>query len=345
MRLVVLGGTGFIGSHVVDHLLAAGHQVCVVSRGTELFRAPLPGVTYVRADYRMPAALEPVLSGCDAVLHMVSSTVPGTADRQPQVDVADNLMALIGWMQMMLARNVRRLIYLSSGGTVYGVPEAVPIRESHPLRPINSYGIVKVAAESYIELFRRTQGLQPLVLRPSNPYGPRQGHEGTQGLVNTLMHRAVTGEQVDIWGDGSVVRDYIHVDDLAQLCVAAVESGVTGVFNAGSGIGTSVRDMIDLVETVTGRTVAKKFGPGRTVDAPVSVLDVAAAESELGWTPRVGLLDGLRATWAWHLANAQTNSPARNWLRKDPVRLEGLDPTRGNVIRRDDEKLSTSAFD
>jgi UDP-glucose 4-epimerase len=302
----MLGGTGFIGSHVLDHLLAAGHKVSVVSRGAELFRAPLAGVTYVRADYRQTLALEPLLSDCDAVLHMVSSTVPGTGDRQPQVDVADNLIALIGWMQMMVARNVRRLIYLSSGGTVYGVPETVPIRESHPLRPINSYGIVKVAAESYIELFRRTQGLQPLVLRPSNPYGPRQGREGTQGLVNTLMHRAVTGEQVDIWGDGSVVRDYIHVHDLARLCVNTVESGVTGVFNAGSGVGTSVNDMIDFVETVTGKTLAKTFGPGRTVDTPVSVLDVGAAESELGWTPRVGLLDGLRTTWDWHLAQVQT---------------------------------------
>ena len=120
------------------------------------------------------------------------------------------------------------------------------------------------------------------------------------------MHRAVTGQPVEIWGDGAVVRDWIHAHDLARPCVDAVESGGTDVYNAGSGIGTSVREMIALVETVTGTTLAKTFGLGRTVDMPVSVLDVAAAASDLGWTPWVGLLEGQRATWDWHLARAQT---------------------------------------
>ena len=120
------------------------------------------------------------------------------------------------------------------------------------------------------------------------------------------MHRAVTGQPVEIWGDGAVVRDWIHAHDLARPCVDAVESGGTGVYNAGSGNGTSVRKMIDLVHTVTGKTLAKTCGPGRTVDMPVSVLDVAAAESDLGWTPWVGLLEGLRATWDWHLVHAPT---------------------------------------
>jgi UDP-glucose 4-epimerase len=295
MRVVVLGGSGFIGSHVVDHLLAAGHDLRVVSRRAEHVRPPLPGVSHIHTDYRNRKALAEVLAGCDAVLHAISSTEPGTGDLDPGRDVFENLIPTIALMEEMLAAGVRRLVYLSSGGTVYGVPQVVPVPEEHPLRPINSYGIVKVAAEAYIQLFSRTRGLSSVILRPSNTYGER----ATQGLVHTLLRRAMDGQIVEIWGDGLLVRDFLQVQDLSRLCVMAVESQVTGVFNAGTGIGTSVRGLVALVEKVAGSKLGVQYGPGRSVDTPVSILKSEAARATFGWEPEISLQDGLARTWAW----------------------------------------------
>ena len=287
---------------MVEDLLAAGHSVRVVSsRGPDTMQAA-PGLTYLKADTRDPGAICDALAGCDAVMHMVSTSLPATGDLNPTGDIRDNLVATVSLLESMRDQGIRRLVYLSSGGTVYGVPEALPIPETHPLRPINSYGIVKAAAESYIGLFARTSGLSPVILRPSNPYGPRQGRAGQQGLVNTLMSRALSGDPVQIWGDGSVVRDYLHVRDLARLCRLAIGGTVEGVFNAASGQGTSIREMIDLVSEVTGRPIDARYGPARAVDAPVSVLDISAAGRTFGWHPEIGLRDGLASTWTWRLA-------------------------------------------
>jgi UDP-glucose 4-epimerase len=314
MRFVVLGGCGFIGSHVVDELKSAGHDVTVVSRSPERSRPPVVGVKYHHFDFRNKNALAATIAGCDAVLHMISSTVPATGDLDPGLDIASNLIPTIALIEQMLAVGVRRLLFLSSGGTVYGPPEAIPISERHPLRPINSYGIVKVAIESYIGLYARSRGLLPLILRPTNPYGERQGHEGTQGLVNTLLRRALSGDPIEIWGDGSIIRDYLHVQDLARLCVKASESNVTGVFNAASGIGTSVREMLQAVTDVTGRKLNVVYRPGRSVDVPISVLDRSAAKRAFDWEPVVDLHAGLAKTWEWHQSRAIIDEPARTTL-------------------------------
>ena len=300
MRCVVLGGCGFIGAHVVDVLVAAGHDVCAVSRRPEALRGPVPGVDYRLVDYRDREALSKAFVDCDAVFHMISATTPGSGDLNPVGDVEDNLIATLGVLDLMLERGISRLIYVSSGGAVYGEPDHVPIPEGHPLRPINSYGIVKAAIESYVELYARTKGLSPVILRPSNAYGAQQGRVGTQGLVNTLLHRALRDQPVSIWSDGSIVRDYLHVHDLARLALQACESGVTGVFNAGSGVPVSVRELIALVSEVTGRELTVEYGPQRSVDVPVSVLDISKARKVFGWSPEIALRDGLAQTWAWH---------------------------------------------
>ncbi len=201
----------------------------------------------------------------------------------------------------MAKMKVRRLVYLSSGGMVYGAPEIVPTPETHPLRPTSSYGIIKVAVENYIGLHARDRGLVPVIVRPSNTYGQRQGSNGADGAVSVLMRRALTGEQFDVWGDGSVVRDYLHVSDLAKLCTLAAESDVTGVFNAGSGRGTSLRTLVDLVAEVSGRPIPISYLQARPLDVPSSVLDVAAADKKFGWVPEVALTDGLSRTWEWTL--------------------------------------------
>ncbi len=299
MKVLVIGGCGFIGSHVVDRLLIHGHAVRVFDRQPERFRPPLRVVDYRFGNFADRMALIDAMAGVDAVLHLVSTTFPGTADLDPKTDVQDNLVGTISLLDSMISLGISRILFLSSGGTVYGVPDVVPIPETHPLRPINSYGIVKVAIEHYMEMYRRTRGISPVVIRASNPYGLRQGHLGVQGVISTFLRRILAGEPIEIWGDGSVVRDYVHVADLAELCSLAVASDAVGPYNAGSGVGVSLKDIVQIISEVTGNDIQPVYKPARALDVPRSVLDVTRARTTFGWSERATLVEGVRETWQW----------------------------------------------
>ena len=299
MNILVAGGCGFIGSHVVDALLRAGHGVRAFDRQAERFRAPLARVDYRFGEFTDRMALAEAIAGVDVVFHFVSTTFPGIADLDPQTDVRDNLVGTLQLIETMLSLGVSRLLFLSSGGTVYGIPERDPIPETHSLRPVSSYGIVKAAIEHYLEAYRRSRGLSPVIIRAANPYGPRQGHTGVQGVVSTFLRRIAAGEAIEIWGDGTVVRDYLDVADLAELCVLAGASRQEGPYNAGSGVGTSVNEIVEAIRTVTGAQVETLYKPGRSVDVPRSVLDCTRARTDFGWSARRPLAEGIRNTWDW----------------------------------------------
>jgi UDP-glucose 4-epimerase len=299
MKVLVIGGSGFIGSHVVDRLLAHGHSVRVFDRRPERFRAPLPGVDYRFGEFADEMTLVEALSGIDVVYHLVSTTVPGTADLDPKIDVRDNLIGTINLLESMQRLGLSRILFLSSGGTVYGIPEVVPIPETHALRPINSYGIVKAAIEHYLEMYRRTRGFSPVIVRASNPFGPRQAHSGVQGVVSTFLRRILVGEPIEIWGDGTVVRDYLEVSDLAELCVRAGTSDREGAYNAGSGHGLSVNEVVEAVRKVMVSDFKVVHKPGRPIDVPRSVLDCSRAKNDFGWECKIGFDSALRSTWDW----------------------------------------------
>ena len=299
MRALVLGGCGFIGSHLVDALQVAGHTVSVFDRAGERYRHPVPGVDYMVGDFADKMALAEALSGKDVVFHLVSTTFPGTANMDPKADVTGNLISTLNLIEMMNSIGIRRLVYLSSGGTVYGPTPSHPIPEDHPMNPISSYGIVKVAIERYLEMFRASHGLQPISIRAANPFGPRQGHTGVQGVISTFMRRMRDGQRIEIWGTGHVVRDYLYVSDLAALCVAAAESDLCGAVNAGSGEGRSLLELIDALANVSGQVIVPDFMPSRKIDVPYSVLDIAKAREMLCWQPVIDFRDGLRTTWHW----------------------------------------------
>lgn len=310
MKVLVTGGCGFIGSHIVDRLVAMGKSVRVFDRFPERFRPPLKGVEYVFGDIKTPADVLGALSNVDTVIHLVSTTVPGTADLDPQADVRDNVLPTINLLEAAVKLGVKRFVYLSSGGTVYGIPQKVPTPEDHPLRPINSYGIVKTTIEHYIDLFQRTRGLSSLVIRASNPYGPRQGHTGVQGVVATFLHRVLHDEPIEIWGDGSVVRDYLYIEDLADLCATAAFSKEEGACNGGSGQGTSLTDLITLIGSVTAREIKVESRPGRAVDVPRSILDMSLAQTRFEWKPAVPLETGIQKTWDWMQKDDRSTLPA-----------------------------------
>src|SRR5271166_5741187 len=299
MKILVVGGCGFIGSHVVDALLRGGHVVRVFDRQSERFRPPLAQVEYRLGDFIDRMALAEAMTGVDAVFHLVSTTFPGTAALDPQTDVRENLIGTLQLIETMLSVDVNRLLFLSSGGTVYGIPDQALIHETHPLRPVGSYGIVKVAIEHYIETYRRTRGLSTVIIRASNPFGPRQGHSGVQGVISTFLRRVAAGEAIEIWGDGTVVRDYLDVADLAEICVLAGTSRHEGVYNAGSGIGTSVNEIVETIRKVTGAQFETHYKLGRAIDVPRSVLDCTRARTDFGWRPRYSLAEGIHNTWDW----------------------------------------------
>lgn len=299
MKVLVIGGCGFIGSHIVDRLLVSGHSIRVLDRKPELFRDPLPGVEYQFGDFNNRFDVIEALAGVDAVMHLASTTFPGTADLDPVADIQSNLVGTLHLLNAMVKQNTPRLLFLSSGGTVYGPPDMVPIPEAHPLRPINSYGIVKVAIENYLEMFRRTRGISNVAIRASNPYGPRQAHTGVQGVVSTFLAKLQRGERPEIWGDGSAVRDYLCVTDLAELCVLAIESDKQGAYNAGSGVGTSLTEIVEILDDVIGRPVDPIYKPARMIDVKKSVLDVSNAQSDFGWACKTPLREGIKSTYDW----------------------------------------------
>lgn len=299
MRVLVLGGSGFIGSHLVDALLDQGKSVRVFDRSPERYR-PLPsGVDFIQGNFEDSTLLAEALTDVDQVFHMISTTIPATSNLDPVSDVQGNLINTIRLLELMRAESVRRLIYLSSGGMVYGIPQSNFLRENHQLKPITSYGIVKVAIENYLHMEKHLYGLEPVILRASNPYGSRQGHSGAQGVIGTFMWKLVNGEPIQIWGDGSIVRDFIYVRDLARLCVISADSEITGCYNAGSGIGHSIAEIVDAIQEVTGKNITPIIKPGRLIDVPHVVLDISAITDATSWYPKVNLSDGLKETWEW----------------------------------------------
>jgi UDP-glucose 4-epimerase len=299
MNILVLGGGGFIGCHLVEDLVAAGHFVTVMGRSRLSSRPLGPEVHYVSGELADSKLMRKVLQDVDAVAHLVSSTVPSTGDKDPGRDVEVNLLGTLSLLEDMAACGVKRILYLSSGGTVYGRPQEIPIPEGHILDPICSYGVVKVAIESYLKLYETKVGLQPIVIRASNPYGPYQGNLGVQGIIGTYLNLALKHQPIEIWGDGSTIRDYIHVKDLTGLCAAALQSDKIGTYNGGSGTGTSVLHIAEVVQEITGNPIPIVYKPHRSLDVPVSVLDVERAKMDFDWSPKIGLREGIAGVWSW----------------------------------------------
>ncbi len=299
MKALVIGGNGFIGSHLVDKLLANGDSVLVLDYSHEKYRKPLAEVEYIIGNFNDLSLLNEGMINADIVYHLASTTVPSTSNHHPERDLKDNLIGTIIVLNQMRKTGLKRIVFMSSGGTIYGNPETIPVNEDHPLHPICSYGVVKVAVENYLHMYNHLYGLQPIALRPSNPYGSRQGHMGILGLVNTVFNKMINDLPVEIWGDGSIIRDYIYIDDLTELMMKAGHSEVIGTFNVGSGQGHSINDIIRTVSEFTGITPDVKYLDNRAFDVKEIVLDITKAKKAFDWAPTTSLHDGIAMLWEW----------------------------------------------
>ncbi len=303
---VVLGGGGFLGINLTRRLVAARHRVRAFGHAG-LFAGACAGAEFRRGDFTDRAALADALRGAEIAFHLVHSTVPHTANLDITRDIKENLVPSIAFLDLAVEVGVKRVVFLSSGGTIYGRPLQIPTDETAATEPITAYGISKLAIEKYLALYRELFGLEYRVLRVANPFGPFQVAKKKQGLIAEIVSRALGREPVEVWGDGSVVRDFVYVDDVMDaLELAAAHTGGEHIFNIGSGIGRSVRNVLATVEHLLGQKLDIVSRPKRAVDIPISILSVKRAREELGWNPKTSFESGVAQTIAWWKENLDT---------------------------------------
>lgn len=306
MKCVIFGGGGFIGSAIADRLLRDGHDLRIFERPrVEPYRAFADDehVEWITGDLQSAHDVANAIQGVDAVLHLVSTTLPKSSNEDPRFDVESNLVGTLQMLDLMVAHDVRRLVFISSGGTVYGPPQQLPVTEDHPTEPQISYGIVKLAIEKYLLMYQRLHGIRTTILRVANPFGERQRVETAQGAVGVFLHRALSRKPIQIWGDGEVVRDYIYISDVADAFAAALSyQGSHSIFNISSGNGLSLNGLLEHIENVVGHHVERDYLEARSIDVPVNILSNDLAKEELNWSPSVEFIDGLSRTAKWMAA-------------------------------------------
>ena len=288
-----------MGTHLVDRLLESGRSVRIFGHSPNRFRTVPQGAEYVEGELGNYGLIREAMEGMEVVYHLVSTTLPKTSNDDPVYDVHSNLIDTIQLLKTCVEVGVRRVVFASSAG-VYGLPEALPITENHSTNPISSYSISKLAIEKYLQLFRYLYGLDFVALRISNPYGPLQNPMGQQGVVSIFLHRLYTGQPLRVWGDGNARRDYLYISNLVHALERAAEvEPQERVLNIGSGQGISINELLEVMATIVGEQPSVEYLPARTLDIPVSVLDIGRARAELGWSPDMELAEGLARTWKW----------------------------------------------
>jgi UDP-glucose 4-epimerase len=335
MRVLVTGGAGFIGSHVVGAYLQAGHEVWAMDDLSRGKRDRIhSGATFVRMDLRSPEVKRVLAEGrFDCVNHHAAQIDVRASVADPMRDAAVNIVGSLNLLEAMRAVGTPRLIFASTGGAIYGQQRQFPAAEQHPTAPLSPYGVTKLSVEHYLEYYRQVHGLAYVVLRYANVYGPRQDPEGEAGVVAIFSGRILRGQPLFIYGDGEQTRDYVYVEDVARASVLALQHLQDGgpaqadvpagavsaegpaqdhdrpVYNIGTGVETSVNALAALLLEGADADCPVLHRPARLGEQPRSVIDPARARAVLGWEPQVPVSDGLMATLAWFRAHQPVEVP------------------------------------
>ena len=297
MAVIVTGGAGFIGSHVVEALVARGDEVHVIDDLSNGKRANVPaGVELHVHDIREPINAIVRDAGATAIVHLAAQADVRVSVAEPVRDASVNVVGTVNVLEAAREAGAR-VVFASTGGAIYGECER-PAREDDPCLPLSPYGAAKLAGEGYLGAFARLYGTPHVALRFGNVYGPRQDPHGEAGVVAIFLGRLLDGEPCRIFGDGSQGRDYVYVGDVARATIAALDGDTDGVFNIGTGTSTSVLDLYEVCRTVAGSEAEPMFEAARPGELGRSVLDGGLIEKVLGFRPVTSLADGVAATWA-----------------------------------------------
>ncbi|MDP2432800.1 MAG: NAD-dependent epimerase/dehydratase family protein [Pseudomonadota bacterium] len=306
MVCCVIGGSGFIGRHVVQRLLADGREVRVIGRHDRLPIGLDARVSYLSGDYGDRAFLERAISDVEEIIDLAYSTVPKSSFDNPIHDITTNLPQAVNLFQVAAEGNrIRKLVVVSSGGTVYGPAQHVPIIEDHQTNPISPYGITKLAVEKYALMYHRLFNVPVTIVRPGNAYGEGQLPYRGQGFIATAIASILNGKSVTVFGGDQIIRDYIHVSDVASGIISAMESGHIGrCYNLGSGTGLTTNEVLHYISALSeqsGMVVVAEQMPLRTFDVPINVLDCCRLQSDTGWRAKIDFCEGLERVWRWFL--------------------------------------------
>ncbi len=298
MKVLVTGGAGFIGSHVVDRLVEEGHNVVVVDN---LSSGKRRNVNRAASLYKLDiqsGRLERVFRNerPNVVIHLAAQISVRRSVEDPVFDAQVNVLGTMNVLQQAVRHGVRKVVFASSGGEIYGEQETYPAPEVHATNPVSAYGISKLCAEHYLSYFRRTSGIQVVSLRYSNVYGPRQDPEGEAGVIAVFIQKMLNNEQPIINGNGRQTRDFVFVDDVVEANLAAMGPDSQGIYNVGTGAETSINELFRMLVSFTGSGCKEVHGPAKPGEHMRSVIDPAKIRQELGWDSKVELTDGLKKT-------------------------------------------------
>jgi UDP-glucose 4-epimerase len=301
LRCLVLGAGGFLGRALSSALCDRGAVVQGYGRFSDADKTRDNRVFWTNGLFSDLAALTRAVDGQEVIFHVLSSTIPESSNREPAEDLTSNVFLTVKLLDICKEAGVKKVVFASSGGTVYGIPSIIPTPETAPTEPISAYGISKLAIEKYLALYYHLHGLNFHVLRIANPYGPGQSPFKKQGVIASLLHRAMSGQSFEIWGTGDVTRDFIHVDDVSAAFLYALQyTGEQRIMNVGSGRGRSINEIVRDLQVVLGLAdIEITYKPRRAADVPVSILDTALIRGFTSWHPRVDWMSGLRDTADW----------------------------------------------
>lgn len=296
--VLLLGGAGFMGRALTARLRSLGHDVHIVIRGVTLDVSD--GVTVHAGGLENTQLLRRLIPRFKTIVHLASATTPSLSSKTPSLEANLNIAPTLGLLEELQKYPDVRLIYISSGGTVYGNPAVEMVPESAPLSPLSFYGAGKAAVEGFLRCFQHLSGNPVVILRPSNLYGPGQPRYQGFGVVRTMLQHMRDGSTMTIWGDGSVVRDFVYVDDVVSAieCVIA-DADARGTFNIGSGAGHSLNDLKTIIEQVCGSALSTRYESSRSIDVRRVVLDTSSMKKRFDWSPSTSLSDGVGRTWKW----------------------------------------------
>jgi UDP-glucose 4-epimerase len=305
-KCLVLGANGFIGSHLVDSLISSGHSVRAFDRfsGGQLIKyKPNENIEEFSGDFLNRDDIVTALKDIEYVFHFISTTTPATAENDPLIDVDTNIRMSIILFEECVNSKIKKVIFSSTGGAIYGDTTGEPIAESVLPQPISPYAIGKLTIEHYLRYFHRKFDLNSLVFRISNPYGDRQPLHNKQGVIPIFLQHIANDEPITVLGDGSMVRDYIYVEDVANMIVASFETSKEHLYNIGSGYGVTVNELVEAMKPIVGRpiNIESKEIPATFINCVV--LDVSKFQNEFHITPQLKLTEGIQKTWDYVLAN------------------------------------------